>query len=288
MVDIEHLNREVPRRKFLKNCTVATASLFWLLGATPGFGSLVQKSSIRENLMDDIKGLQTRVDEYLKSFNRKDQLFTITKNKAALLVVDMQNFVCNPTDGRGLENMDQVIHQTNLMVDLCHKKKIPVIWLRQNFSHMGKDNDAGLYTLFHKSPLSRGMFDHGVDTEIFSGMHFLEESDHVVFKNRYSAFAPGSSSLAELLCRLNKNQLLVCGVATNVCVESTVRDAMQHGYQTVVLSDATTTFNDLIHQVSLINIKLFFGDVRTTEEIIEKFTNTVSNSLTENEKCKRS
>ena len=223
--------------------------------------------------MNELEKLYTCMDEYFKSFNRQKQLFAISQDRAALLVVDMQNFVCNPTDGRGLESMDQVIRQTNLMVDLCHNKKIPVIWLRQNFSRMGKENDAGLYGLFHKSPLSQGMFDHGVDTAIFSGMHYSEACDHVVFKNRYSAFAPGSSSLAELLCRLNKNQLLVCGAATNVCVESTVRDAMQHGYQTVVVSDATASFNALIKQVSLINIRLFFGDVRTAEEIISELTN---------------
>ena len=206
----------------------------------------------------------------MDSMGRKSNLFIPAPDRAALVVVDMQNFVCSPTDGRSLPGMEKVVEKINQLVDFCHNINIPVIWLRQNFNRINGKDDAGLYSAFHKSPLARGMYNQGADTDIYPAMH-LNKNDHVLLKNRYSAFAPGSSFLDSLLTELSRNQLILCGVATNVCVESTARDAMQKNYQVILASDAATAFDEVIHQVSLINIKLFYGDIMETEEILKVF-----------------
>ena len=66
---------------------------------------------------------------------------------------------------------------------------------------------------------------------------------------------------------LGRTQLLVAGIAANVCVESTIRDAMQLDYEVILVSDGTTASDEGALQNTLTNTRLFFGDVRTADEI---------------------
>jgi ureidoacrylate peracid hydrolase len=94
--------------------------------------------------------------------------------------------------------------------------------------------------------------------------------DYQVIKNRYSAFIRGASNLDETLKSLNRTQLIIAGLAANVCVESNVRDAMQLDYEIILVKNATATFDEVLLEATLTNVKLFFGDVRSTEEVLEE------------------
>ncbi len=109
---------------------------------------------------------------------------------------------------------------------------------------------------------------HEKGTDIYAAMHFESRQDYVVLKNRYSAFLSDPPELHTLLKRLEKSQLLIAGVAANVCVESTPRDAMQLDYEVTLVSDGTTATNNAVLESTLENTYHFFGDVRTTENII--------------------
>ena len=216
----------------------------------------------------EFEELEMQAREYMEICGRPDNVFEINPKKAALVVIDMQNFVCSPGDGRRLKDLDAVIKNINTIAEKCRKNNVPVIWLRHSFGRDDKGDNAGLYPLFHRHPISDGMFNYGADTEIYEGMNFDPGRDHVVFKNRYSAFAPGSSNLKEVLEQLGTGQLWICGVATNVCVECTARDAMQSGLETILIQDATASSFDLIHKTTLINFRLFFGDVRSMKDLL--------------------
>jgi len=217
---------------------------------------------------DPLEEVKAQFAKYRSAAGRGEHVFPIKPGAAALLVVDMQRFVCAPSDGRHLPGMERIVSTINEMADGCRRHGVPVIWLRHSFNTTKSSDDAGLYRAFHKAPLSPRMFDQGPDTEIFEGMHFDGARDHVVFKNRYSAFAKGASSLDEVLARLGVRQLWVAGVATNVCVESTARDAMQLDYEVVMVEDAMIAAFELVHQVLLMNFRAFYGDVRRAEEIL--------------------
>lgn len=223
----------------------------------------------------ELEALSAKAEAYLKGLGRPENLFHLKASNAVFVAVDMQNFVCNPEPGRTLPEIEKVMERINLLADLCHSKNIPVIWLRQCFTQKPGGNDVGLYRLFHKQPLDDGMFDQGEATEIHPEMHLDPDRDFVVEKTRYSAFAPGSSCLESLLSGLGRMQLILGGAATNVCVESTARDAMQHGYQVTVLEDATTAFDKLVHAISLLNIKLFFGDTRYVDNVIRELADSL-------------
>lgn len=212
--------------------------------------------------------LEKEVGEYLKRCGRTENVFSVRIDSSALVVVDMQRFACAPRDGQEIKGLGQVVSNINALAERCREKKVPVIWLRHNFSRDSEGDDTGLYTLFHRKPLPKGMFNRGDETEIYDEMNFDPATDHVVFKNRYSAFAPGSSDLSELLKKLDVRRIWVCGVATNVCVESTARDAMQRDLETIIVSDATLSPFELIHRTALLNFRMFFGDLIETKDLL--------------------
>jgi nicotinamidase-related amidase len=89
-----------------------------------------------------------------------------------------------------------------------------------------------------------------------------------VKKIKYSAFTAGSSDIDAQLMSRGIDTLLIAGTATNVCCESTARDAMMLDYRVIMLSDANATLTDEEHTATLNSFLLFFGDVMTADEAI--------------------
>src|SRR5215203_1747830 len=87
-----------------------------------------------------------------------------------------------------------------------------------------------------------------------------------VKKIKYSAFIAGSSEIDAQLKARGLETLLITGTVTNVCCESTARDAMMLDYRVVMLSDGNASLTDEEHAASLNNFLVFFGDVMTTDE----------------------
>lgn len=223
-----------------------------------------------ENIV--IESLKEKTAEILQQWQRKEHIFKLKKDKIALIVVDMQNYYCNLGLETELHGLNEVIDNINKLVQLCHDLEIPVIWLRQNFTVDKKGSDAGFYEDLHKKPLTNQLCNLHKGTEIYKDLDIVFSLDHQVTKNRYSPFINNSSELPHLLKTLKRTQLIFCGVLLNVCVESSIRDAMQLNYEPILIADATTSVDRIVYEVSLLNIKLFFGDVYNTEDIIEKIS----------------
>ncbi len=93
-------------------------------------------------------------------------------------------------------------------------------------------------------------------------------SDIMFDKMRYSAFARHGSDIDDTLAARGIDTVVVVGTMTNLCCDSTARDAMQLGYKTIMVSDATATRTDAEHQAALLTFMTNFGDVRTTDDMI--------------------
>lgn len=110
---------------------------------------------------------------------------------------------------------------------------------------------------------ARGSFGHAIYPEL----DVLPE-DWRVEKQRFGAFVEGSSGLHAQLQQRGIDTLIIVGTATNVCCESTARDAMMMNYKVVFVSDANACRTDEEHNATLGNILALFGDVQSTEEVI--------------------
>lgn len=100
----------------------------------------------------------------------------------------------------------------------------------------------------------------------------ISADDLVVSKTGPSAFFPGRCDLHTLLEARGIDTLLVAGTVTNVCVESTVRDASGLGYRVILLADATAAMRDQDHNATLHTVYRSFGDVRSTADALALVT----------------
>lgn len=95
----------------------------------------------------------------------------------------------------------------------------------------------------------------------------VAEGDAVVAKGRFSAFTHGTSGLDALLRERGIDTVIISGTLTNVCCESTARDAMQNNYRVIMAADANAALSDEIHGATLESLGFVFADLRSSEEI---------------------
>jgi ureidoacrylate peracid hydrolase len=96
----------------------------------------------------------------------------------------------------------------------------------------------------------------------------LQPGDRHVIKRRFSALIQGSSDLGERLQAADIDTVIITGTATNICCESTARDAFMLNYRTLVVSDANATVSDEAHNASLNALFARFADVFSTDEVV--------------------
>ncbi len=94
--------------------------------------------------------------------------------------------------------------------------------------------------------------------------------DVIVIKNRYSAFISGSSSLEPMLRNYGIDTILIAGTKTNVCCESSARDAMMLDFKVVMVSDCCAALSNEEHLATLETFTQQFGDVMTWKEVIDR------------------
>jgi ureidoacrylate peracid hydrolase len=105
----------------------------------------------------------------------------------------------------------------------------------------------------------------GFGLQLWEGLE-VHPDDANITKTRYSAFIGGSSTVEAFLRKKGIDTLLISGTTTDVCCESTARDAMMLNYKVVMVSDANAAFTDEIHAAALCAYYASFGDVLTASE----------------------
>lgn len=192
----------------------------------------------------------------------------------ALIVVDMQNYFMQPGMPACCDTARKIVPNVNRLASAVRDGGGTVVWIVTE-ALPGSDNDwANLYELGddHVREARLAQLAPGSDGHALWPEMALMEEDLTVTKTRYSAFIEGSSDLEVRLRKRSVDTVLIAGVATNVCCESTARDAMMRGFRTVMVSDANAANSDEEHAASLITFFLYFGDVQTTDQVIENIS----------------
>ena len=107
--------------------------------------------------------------------------------------------------------------------------------------------------------------------ELWPGLDVKAE-DEIVNKYRYSAFLPGMSDLPQRLRARGFDTVLITGTVTNVCCESSARDAMMTNFRTIMISDGNAAMSQAEHEASLAAFYNIFGDVMDTDTIVQILT----------------
>ena len=106
----------------------------------------------------------------------------------------------------------------------------------------------------------------GHGAKLWRGLE-VEDTDLQIVKNRYSCFTPGSSQLERVLRGLGVENVLIGGTKTNICCETTARDAMMLDYNVVMVDDCCAALSDREHLATLENMIQQFGDVLTGTDV---------------------
>ncbi|HWG02713.1 MAG TPA: isochorismatase family cysteine hydrolase [Trebonia sp.] len=171
----------------------------------------------------------------------------------ALLVVDMQNGFCHPEGsfgrtGLGLEGADDAVRNASIAVKQARAADVPVIFTRHLY-RLGRADEGP--ALIRHSPaiavangLAAGSWDADVVTELD-----CRPDDLTLDKVRFDAFQ--WTSLEHLLRGLGVNRLVVCGVVTNLCVETTVRSAFMRDMPVTLIEDACAAKTRRLHELSV-------------------------------------
>ena len=196
----------------------------------------------------------------------------------ALIIVDMQNDFLD--EGGFWRKHSQEINMPASALDLL-RQPIPYIKKLADSFRENKKEVVYIYTAWEKDysdvaiPLRR-MADKAREMGVLVrgswGAQIIKElipheSDRMVMKKAYGAFF--QSSLDSVLRKLGIKTLVMTGIATNFCVETTCREAVAYGYHVILVSDATATYDPEGHQATLKVIAAGFGDVMSTEDVIK-------------------
>ena len=224
--------------------------------------------------MHDVEIGQDIIERVLARRGRVHLFDSIDPEKTALVVVDMQNLFVEPGAPAEVPVAREVVPAINQLVDELRRRGVRVIWVNHsNAGAAGATDWEGFFTHIVADPKKiDAMLDnmrpgsHG--TLLWKDLE-VGEADLRVTKNRYSALTTGASRLERVLRSLGIENLILAGTKTNVCVESTGRDAMALDFKVVLVSDACAAPSDREHLGTLETFFQQFGDVMTKDEVLE-------------------
>lgn len=194
--------------------------------------------------------------------------------RTCLVVVDLQNgFMLEGVAHTLVPIAHKIVPNVNRLAAALRDAGGTVVWIKNTVTEESLTEwSVHNYDLSHparrekrRESMRRGSEGH----ELWAGLDVSPE-DLVVEKQRYSAFIQGSSNLESLLRERGIDTVIVAGVATDVCCESTARDAMMLNFRTIMVSDATGTRSDESHGAALTAFYISFGDVMSTDELISR------------------
>lgn len=182
----------------------------------------------------------------------------IRLERPALLVVDVQNGFCHPRGSLTAPDCQATIGPIARLLAHCRSAGLPIIFTR--FVYRPDYVDGGILVSELRPHLKqrRALVQGDWDAQIVDDLAPLP-NEFVVDKNRFSAFY--ATSLEVVLRSLDVRTLIVCGVTTNMCVESTVRDAGQRDYRVYVVRDAVGELDRARHEHALSAMAFGFAHV---------------------------
>ena len=221
---------------------------------------------------------------YLKA---RPEALNVDPGHTALIIVDMQNAFVKPGGfwdqlGFDIAEATAVVETINGLATACRDAGVKVVYLQNTYNSNLSDTGSPASPHYHKAPSLRlirqrpdlaarptveGTWDWQIVDELTP-----KAGDLVVQKRRYNGF---TGTILELCLRgWEVRWLLFCGIATNVCVESTARDAYFKDFWPILIEDGLNHAGpDFNRKATLYNFEHFFGSVVNSENLLEALYN---------------
>ncbi len=196
---------------------------------------------------------------------------TLDRHDTALLVIDMQNAFLDDRGSmvrRGFDTtrLRAAVEPCGRLIALARASQVPVIQTRFVFRADYRDAGVRVRELLPNTMTTNSLAAGTWDVEIIDALA-PAGNDIVIDKNRPSAFI--GTPLDTILRDQGIRSIVICGITTNMCVETTARDASQFDYRTFVVSDATAEMEQSRHDHAINTLGLLFARIVTVDDVAE-------------------
>jgi ureidoacrylate peracid hydrolase len=218
--------------------------------------------AIPQEVVADIKAQRGKLTRYER----------LAGGKTALVVIDLQNVFMLPGMPVEVPTAREIVPNVNRLAAAVRQAGGRVVWVKMSLEQQTEewsvffDSDVDRRTLPELLPGSHGF-------ELHAALDVRPE-DCIVVKKRFSAFIQGASPIDSVLRGAGIDTILIAGTLTNVCCESSARDAMMLNYRVVFVADATAALTDAEHNATLTTMLRVFADVATTDETIGRLSSS--------------
>lgn len=188
----------------------------------------------------------------------------IRKGKACLLVIDMQNEFLREDGAVFFHYATEILPNLKRIVAASRRASIPLVFT--GHTHENPKIDGGMTAEFWPE-IKRGesLIKGTRGVRVYPAVRPLR-GEQMIWKHRYSAFY--NTDLEIVLRGMGATDLIITGVLTNVCCESTARDAFARDFRVFFVADATATTEPEFHIASLKNLAYAFAYVVTTKDLL--------------------
>lgn len=198
------------------------------------------------------RSMLREVEPYIKSN------ILLEPERSALLVLDMQEYFLRPSSHAYIPSAEAVLPKVRSLAEAYAEMGLTVTLTR----HTNSPEDAGVMGRWWRELISPGHPLSGIVSELISYGTVLE-------KHQYDAFY--GTGLEELLKEKGVSQVVVCGVMTHLCCETTARSAFVRGFEVFFPVDGTATYNEAFHRATLLNLSHGFAVPVLVEEVLGAF-----------------
>jgi len=188
--------------------------------------------------------------------------FAVVPKRTALINVDMQNcFIEGVPDG--LTTLDRI----NRLAVVCREAGILVI----HTSHVLRPDGSNMGVLSEVAPRARdGFLNKGTESAALHKGLVIDPRDILLEKPRYGAFH--GTDLELILRARGIDTVIISGISTVVCCDTTAREAVVRDFRVLFLSDGTATASAELHKATLATLGTVFAQVLTVDEVIQKIS----------------
>ncbi|MHA1199254.1 MAG: isochorismatase family protein [Candidatus Heimdallarchaeaceae archaeon] len=200
---------------------------------------------------------QQKIDLWIKQCRQMKRyvVFEFDLSKSALLILDMQQFFLDEENHAFIPSANNIIPNIQELINFFDKKQRPIIFTQ----HIDTEKPKEMMTKWWRDSITAGSEDSRIVPQLNTDL------GEIVTKNRYSAFE--KTNLESILREKGIEQLIVTGIMSHLCCETTVRDAFMKDFEVFFVVDANATYTEELHRGTLKAISHGFGICIPTEEI---------------------
>lgn len=203
------------------------------------------------------ENISIKSSEFLNKLKIRPK-FNLNPEKSTLIVMDMQEFFLNENSHAFIPSSKAIIPNIQNLINRYYEKNLPVIFTQ----HLNTNEDAGLMGEWWMDTLA-------ADNPLGRIVNYIDIKDSIVIKkSQYDAFY--NTNLEKLLKTDNITDVVITGVMTHLCCETTARSAFVRGFRPFFVVDGTATYNENFHTASLLNLSHGFAVPILSDYILEK------------------